>query len=93
MCNNTTGGSDGLVQVWRVRDDTLAARAFLNYYSNESTKVQNPRRKFIYTMRCLTLNSKCRGPSSVQAVYIYTAHARTSASPVSRLFHAGCTSS
>ena len=44
------------------------------------------------------LNSKCQGPIYAHTL-IYTAHARTSvslpsrASPVSRLFHAGCTSS
>ena len=71
-----------------------------------STKVQNPRQNSYagtgcrhYTMHCLTFEQQV--PRYAHTVYtlIYTAHARTSASlpsrasPVSRLFHTGCTSS
>ena len=74
-----------------------------------STKVQNPRQNSYagtgcrhYTMHCLTFEQQVpRNAHTVYTLYtlIYTAHARTSASlpsrasPVSRLFHTGCTSS
>ena len=60
--------------------------------------------EFIYTMRCLTLNSKCQGLPYTQwytidrlCIYCACAYECLAApcrpSPVSRLFHAGCTSS
>ena len=89
-------------------EDTLSASdAAVEKCSNEnSTKVQNPQQNSYagtgcrhYTMPCLTLNSnsKCQGPSNgtldTQCILRECLAAPSRPSPVSRLFHTGCTSS
>ena len=61
------------------------------HFHNESTKVHNPRLNSLHH----ALNSKCQGPSIYKLCIILRMRVECLAapSPVSRLFHAGCTSS
>ena len=69
-------------------------------YNMNSTKVQNPRRNSYgcrhYTMHCLTLNSymyQCILRMRVRVPRVRVPRCPSRPLPVSRLFHAGCTSS